>query len=508
MKKAFALLLLLALLVSLFGCGNRGTVNLDAFQQLLENNGGEYQADVPFADKVYVIIPQNASSVLSAKADALTRLIYEKTSVDTVLKYDNEATVLLERELEILVGMTNRLASREALKKLKLEDYLCKWDKGKIILGGRYEAATVAAIDKFCETVLHGASESSLMNEDTHFESFQEYEVKGITLNGYDLYDYTIVYDFDNSHSEKQIAQLLRSYIAEKSGYWLEIISDKDVRETTGKQIAISGGEQALSYDGVIETEDRGVALYGKTSYSLSLVACAFLDRLVEGKSLENGLKLSGGVDCINAGALVICDDGADSDEYLKNVMARLTEALALTDVVVFQDIPASSMVDIKNSMPQGVKLFDIADGVIAAYKEEKVERLSGSNTDGILDIQIQTKQNGQSFRLVCVTASSSSTDEKLKQLLKSGDCDLLIYNNVDTNGRFDSHGLPFASGGTCSAGQSLRHQSLYVRKEGLNMGQAYRISSSGEHSAMLLCSVELWAKYSPEFIDMTKAFE
>ena len=90
-KRIFAAFLLASILFVALGCG--GVKNKELFEQLLADSG-ESEPYEPYASKVYVIISQNASAELSTRARALADLITEKTKVQTVLKYDNERSIL------------------------------------------------------------------------------------------------------------------------------------------------------------------------------------------------------------------------------------------------------------------------------------------------------------------------------------------------------------------------------------------------------------------------------
>ena len=174
-------------LIFLSGCDN-GDSGLDDFKQLLSDSAeSEESTEKSFAEKVYLIIPRDCSPELSSAAAELAVDITERTDVETVVKYDNESIMLYKNDLQILIGATDRLISREAIEPLRVADYICRWDRGVIVLGGRHDDATVEAIEKFRETVLCGATAEFIMSEDAHFEKIDEYELDSIKLNGYDL---------------------------------------------------------------------------------------------------------------------------------------------------------------------------------------------------------------------------------------------------------------------------------------------------------------------------------
>ena len=72
--------------LSCASCQKSGQSNDQLFEQLLSATEPENIIE-PFADKVYVVIPQSASSLFVSKALDFANEITKKTGVDTFLKY-------------------------------------------------------------------------------------------------------------------------------------------------------------------------------------------------------------------------------------------------------------------------------------------------------------------------------------------------------------------------------------------------------------------------------------
>ncbi len=279
---AYIFMLTVAMFAILFlvSCSSEEDSGLSEYKELLESvsQSDAQEEPEPFANRVYVIIPKSCSGELSMKAHEFADAIKEKTGVYTVVKYDNEDISVLDNELTVLLGNTARLESQEAVKPLRYEDYVCRWDRGSIILGGRHDEATIKAVDEFKERILHGASSACLMTEGAHFEHIVERDISSMTLNGYDLYDYTLVYSKKNSFGEKEMAELLRRYAVNKSGYMLNIIPDSEVDSNTGKIISV--GVLSNMDGAVIRNEEQNIIVGGAGEYELSIAVVEFADAL------------------------------------------------------------------------------------------------------------------------------------------------------------------------------------------------------------------------------------
>lgn len=267
-NKCFAfLLILICIFVLCTSCAESDNDLESIFEQITLNDGDENNE--PFAEHIYIVIPRFASGELSLKAKELCEIIANKTGIITTVKYDSEFSSAPAKSCEILIGATDRLASDNAMSVLKDGDYLCRWDNGAIVICGRNDASTVIAIDRFIEEILHGASSHSIMMPNAHFENIEKYNISKIVLNGYDLYDYTIVYPDKNTSLEKEIAFTLRDLINRESGYLLKTVSESVFSKETGKAIKLvtSDGPSA------IETKGGNIIISGDDSYSLSLAA-------------------------------------------------------------------------------------------------------------------------------------------------------------------------------------------------------------------------------------------
>lgn len=273
MKRSVCFILTCALMLILISCATQRNDIDDIFSQLEISDNSEIESDI--AEHIYVIIPNGCSGVLSLKARELSDAIASRTGITVSLKYDSELRTAPSGALEILLGNTDRLASKNAIDVLKKGDYLCRWDNGAVVICGRSDEATVSCIEKFMSDVLPGMTNSYIMSKDACIENIAEYAVSRIYLQGYDLYDYTILFQKGNA-DEKRIALALRDLISERSGYFLDVESDP---QNAVRRIMISSDAE----DNSISADEKGIVICGKDLYSLSLLAARFANDIKSG---------------------------------------------------------------------------------------------------------------------------------------------------------------------------------------------------------------------------------
>ena len=190
--------------------------------------------------------------MLSLKARELSDAIASRTGITVSLKYDSELRTAPSGALEILLGNTDRLASKNAIDVLKKGDYLCRWDNGAVVICGRSDEATVSCIEKFMSDVLPGMTNSYIMSKDACIENIAEYAVSRIYLQYHNKFfhciqfDYTILFQKGNA-DEKRIALALRDLISERSGYFLDVESDP---QNAVRRIMISSDAEDNSISG------------------------------------------------------------------------------------------------------------------------------------------------------------------------------------------------------------------------------------------------------------------
>ena len=432
MKRAFVIFITLALCALLLLCSscasNEGA--LDEYKEILDSlSQSEQQSNEAFADKVYVIIPEDCSGELSLKARELANAIIEKTGVSSLVKYDNEDISLGDDDLALLLGATKYIASQEAIKPLRRGDYVCRWDGGELILGGRHDDATVAAIEKFISDVLHGASRANLMSENASFEQKSIYEFSDVTLNGFDLYDYTFVYAGNDNGDEKKYLEALREYIVKRSGYFLKMISEDELDDKVGKIISFKKDTKMRGAS--IELLDKDLYIKAAGEYELGVVTAKIADELLSGSdgvsdaSIDSCTLDCGIVELDLCRAFSVCPDEPDMD--------FLTEWSYLMqsgeyDVVVFDGV-APWLLEYAQRENIGYELYTKADAdgnfCLVLYKEGVLEDVSVEVGDKAIIINMKCTGESDVRRLVCPTVTDKDSVEVL--LDTSGGYDVFL---------------------------------------------------------------------------------
>ena len=404
MKRGFILLVLLSamlvLSLALVSCRKQES-GLDEFDQLLLSTSEGEMSGEAFADAIYVVIPRDAGVSLSASAKALAESIADKTGIQTFLKYDAEPTV--DGTFEILVGYTSRLISKENIGSLRDDDYICRYDRGSIVLGGKSERATLAAIQKFTSDILPGASYASLMSEHAHFEVYGKYELDEMTLNGYPIYEYTIVY----CRESYEIADLAQKYLNKSSGYTLSVDSEESYDPQRSKCICLLL-DSSLGNAARISAEDGNIVISAPDPYGLSLAAASFVSDICQNitdgvahATFEGSVALNYERSSLNL-AFGFVDNSGKLDIGL---LSGLGETIRKTDssIICFYPVKNSLIEDIKLNCPTGRSFFslDVGNGLSlpVLYNTAEFSSVSSEQRDGSVWISA-VASDGQNWRI------------------------------------------------------------------------------------------------------------
>lgn len=440
MKKIISLALAAALaflIPCLSSCGNDDSDVDELFSRLNHTNGDITEGETAVAEHIYVVIPRNCSGELSLKARALAEALEEQTEIMSTVKYDNEHSASPSRSFEILLGKTDRLASENAYEVLKDGEYLCRWDNGAIVISGRDDASTLVAIDRFMREILPYASKYSVMNQYAHFESESDYAISKITLCGYDLYEYALVYS--NESAELDIVTAVRELIDAESGYLLDIVAKDTIKEDDGGKFIYFSSE---GEDTVIRNVKNGISLEGTDGYSLSLAAASFVEDIYkgkEGKVAELDYRTAWTAEYEKNEFFVSFCFASLTRENKGNSMVYLVENIALAERDVFfifnldEDILFQLRIRLHESY--GMKEFALASGKAAViYNTKSLSEVTvDSPNDRLLTVDIQ-RITGEMLSLKYVFDNEA---QELKELLSDGS--VIFADLCDTDFGVDS---------------------------------------------------------------------
>ena len=506
MKRFLVFVFVIALCVSLVGCNKKSTEGLGEFEQLLTDDSNEEssrETDTPFAERVYVIIPQGCSAELSAKASRIADKIIEKTGVPVSVKYDNEDTLSQGNNLEILVGTTNRMRSQEVLASLKMGEYLCCWDRGAIVIGGRYEESTLLALDDFLERVLPGATRDSLMGENVRLEKSVEYDIERLTLNGYDLYDFTIVYRAENENCEREIATFLRDKLAMQSGYLLDVIPHTERTEQTGKAICVGNvlgdTEYWQSYEAKIKTlAQNDILVDGKGTYGLSAAMAELINKISAvsaDKTVNVDLSSATFIEAKNA-SLDLCYGFVSGVETCVDQIYDFTERIRddENDLIVFSPTSAEIAKHINfNKCEYAFYSAEMENGsvICVLYNADLFTNVTYDAAIAIASVTFESLSDGKEYRV------SLYSDIADGAVYETDENDVLVFDTAVWDGE-KTDGFNFVG--------RASQKSFFVDERFVVCEDFDAKSSSDSEWTNLFCSFEIFAPFCDEYLKLADA--
>ena len=496
MKAVFrTLILLLTLVLALctaVGCSDKKNDNLDKFDQLLLSTDDPVADGDAFASAIYVVIPRQAGFNLSACARGLVDAIASKTGIETFLKYDYEPTA--DDSFELLVGYTSRLISQENLSTLRDDDYICRYDRGCIVLGGKSDEATIAAIERFAKDILPGASYAALMSEYAHFESYGDYPVDELTLNGFPIYEYTVAYCSESY----EIADLICESIKNSSGYMLTSDVSESYDPQSNRRIWLLL-DSTLGEEASISAENGNIILSASDLCGLSLAASTFTSRLVNadsGVTFEGSTVLDYSQSSIDV-AFGFLDNTGNLDVEL---FVTLSEAIAKIESSIVCFYPLRSAlaqhVELSRRNDHTALMVDLGDGMSLPilYKTSAFSSVSTERRDG------------------SVWINATAADGKLWRIrIEDGSDEPIIYNSNEILLLSGSHlgdGL-IDRIATVSYGNSFNKTENTIYSESADCIKSETVAElSKEKCYFGIFSVDLVEKYHESFINLKETLK
>ena len=170
-----------------------------------------------------IVISTTCSSEIFNAAQELRERLSKQTGVSCEVVYDKEQITQAKDIFEILLGNTNRATSQKAMKDFRENDYLCQIHDDVLILGGRSDEATLTALNRFYKDLLEHATSSAILPNEAGFLFRAEYLISKITIGGFDLAQFDIVYENDASEPMIFLAKTLQTKIAQEGNYFLDL---------------------------------------------------------------------------------------------------------------------------------------------------------------------------------------------------------------------------------------------------------------------------------------------
>lgn len=192
----------------------------------------------PVADKItleelreYVLIrPSDTGDDIVSAGIRLRKELIETLGTELTLKEDlfSETVQALKiRECEILLGNCDRDETRQFMEGLKYHDYGYAMIGKKIVICGGSDEATVKALNAFIADVVGKQQGDVFYDGAADLMVRGTYNIDTLTVQGADISQYAIVYKNRND-SAKSLATTVRDRIAEDTGIFLNVYSDKE----------------------------------------------------------------------------------------------------------------------------------------------------------------------------------------------------------------------------------------------------------------------------------------
>ena len=261
--------------------------------ELLSENVDDEEAHV--VEQYYIVVPDNSSACIWETAQRLAQKLTQQIDKEIECVYEHEASSAQKETFFLFLGWIRSVdVSDRLMKNLRKDDYLCRSVESGICLGGKSDEATRTAVERFCEEILPAATASALMHPDGGFSYVSDaYAVDSVRLNGFDLHSYCLVYPNDASSELLALVYAMRDEIADISGYWLDIRSEKKIGEQEkGIRIGTDVPPQA-GMSGYLLPVEQGILLTGWDFFGISVAARSFCSLLLREGETEIGMDVT-----------------------------------------------------------------------------------------------------------------------------------------------------------------------------------------------------------------------
>lgn len=277
-KRFFKAVILFLSGIILVSCGNgvseEALARLDALGAYGAEEAAEYR----------IVMPSACGETVSESARKLSSVISARTGSSCITEFDNELSDSADNCFTVFLGNTSSSFTKKEFYGLKRDDYICKTYETKLILGGKSENATAAAVEKYIGEILPMCEPTVIICDGGDFEYRRDYEIDEVVLCGFDIDKYA--FSFGDSAAVCDIALKLREAIADKCGYYPDTFVGQRVAER--REISFSVNEKLTSV-ARIEFDGEDIIISSDSIYGLSYASERFysliLDGVTDGKS-------------------------------------------------------------------------------------------------------------------------------------------------------------------------------------------------------------------------------
>ena len=192
-----------------------------------------------------MIKPSGSDKSVASLGDSIKSAIKEKYGYNLKYRSDviNEKVEAYKvKELEILIGETNREETAEFLSSLRYNDYGYGMVNKKLVIAGHTNEGTVKALEKFIADHVEGKSAADKVFFDGETSIIKaEYERADLKIGSLSAKNMVIVYPTALERNEINYAKELALLISEKSGYRVKAYVEHNYVRKDGDQVILIG---------------------------------------------------------------------------------------------------------------------------------------------------------------------------------------------------------------------------------------------------------------------------
>ena len=404
MPKLLLLIFIVAALLLSVSCQKQSNDDVLDRLESLRNDLAESEEAADGFLRYRIVVPESCSEKLLSASEILAQSINANTGKNCSVVRDGETLTEGSDVGEILLGTLDREESREILSPLNRDDYVCCFVGETVVVGGKTEAATVAAVERFASEISDTCGGALL--DGCSFEYYCSYTYTDAVLWGCDLGNMTVVCTDETN----LVATLWRDAVADRCGDYPRL--NKNVKATDGSCELIFCLDLELEGLARINFDGEDVWLSSDTEYGLSVAAEGLAARLFEkneGRAEINGdreVSFLYGISEISVG-LVAEEIGVQGD--LSDVVTVGRYVLDSNhDAVVFERVRDEVVTEIKAAIDSQWQLESVSLGngmsVVVVYFNEEflLSDVDASINDGVLcvELTLENKESGKIYKL------------------------------------------------------------------------------------------------------------
>ena len=309
LKKLLFIMLALTLVMMLVGCGGEGTVDETSADTTTELVADTQAPDIGVSIKLMGDVAYTIIRAEDADADVISiasdmwkgmRALLESSPIKINDDFVKKQEDVDNDNYEILLGMTNRPESSDALSALPTYlDYSISVVGNKIVIAANTAERLAQAAEQFMSSVscVDGVLTYTADNA-TVIDSYDSYKIKNMTVGGKDISSCVIVIPKDNNEAEMDFANELSAWLGVNCGYAPAIADDSTapaaceiILGKTSRTASAGMYDATLGRTGCkIKTLDGALVIAAETLGGYKVSMAKIQELMGDGNALASGI--------------------------------------------------------------------------------------------------------------------------------------------------------------------------------------------------------------------------